>query len=94
MIDIKIYGTIVFFVVFAGGGGEKEFNAVIFNKKNFTVVWNHKYSWKTLFVDFVDHPNHVFTSPPTYFHIFVFVNHITLSVTDIQCTLSVHSLFS
>lgn len=48
MIDIKIYGTIVFFVVFAGGGGgEKEFNAVIFNKKNFTVVWNHKYSWKT-----------------------------------------------
>lgn len=34
MIDIKIYGTIVFFVVFAGGGGgEKEFNAVIFNKK-------------------------------------------------------------
>lgn len=34
MIDIKIYGTIVFFVVFAGGGGcEKEFNAVIFNIK-------------------------------------------------------------
>lgn len=33
MIDSNIYGTIVFFVVFTGGGGEKEFNAVIFNKK-------------------------------------------------------------
>lgn len=38
MIDIKIYGTIVFFVVFAGGGGEKEFNAVIFNKKLYSSV--------------------------------------------------------
>lgn len=39
MIDIKIYGTIVFFVVFAGGGGgEKEFNAVIFNKKFYSSV--------------------------------------------------------
>lgn len=37
MIDIKIYGTIVFFVVFAGGD-EKEFNAVIFNKKLYSSV--------------------------------------------------------
>lgn len=38
MIDIKIYGIIVFFVVFVGGGGEKEFNVVIFNKKFYSSV--------------------------------------------------------
>lgn len=47
MIDIKIYGTIVFFVVFAGGGGVKKNLMRLSLIKNFTVVWNHKYSWKT-----------------------------------------------
>lgn len=46
MIDIKIYGTIVFFVVFAGGGMKKNLMRLSLIK-NFTVVWNHKYSWKT-----------------------------------------------
>lgn len=47
MIDIKIYGTIVFFVVFAGGGGVKKNLMRLSLIKNFTVVWNHKYSRKT-----------------------------------------------
>lgn len=47
MIDIKIYGTIVFFVVFAGGDVVKKNLMRLSLIKNFTVVWNHKYSWKT-----------------------------------------------
>lgn len=47
MIDSKIYGTIVFFVVFTGGGGVKKNLMRLSLIKNFTVVWNHKYSWKT-----------------------------------------------